>query len=414
MENYKIRDYALAPLGQKKLDWAWQYMSVLRYIAEEKKGAQPFKGYKIALCLHLEAKSACLAIALKDLGAEVAICGSNPLSTQDDVCAAMVANGLHVFSHHDMTQEEYDGYMRDVLATNPNIVIDDGGDMVAMILKEFPSLAKNVLGGCEETTSGIKRLAAMEKQGVLPFPMFAVNDANSKHLFDNRYGTGQSTWDAICRTTNLFVAERNVVVAGYGYCGKGVAKRAAGLGARVYVTELDPHKALEAMMDGFHVVDMEEASKIGDIFVTVTGNINVITARHFKNMKDGVLLANAGHFDVEISKGDLATLAAKIYDSRGNVTTYEMPDGRKLHLLGEGRLVNLAAGDGHPVEIMDMSFAMQLLAAEYFTSHKLPTALHKVPKELDDLVAHYKLKSMGLKLEQLTPEQEAYMNSWTE
>ncbi len=414
MENYKIKDISLAESGQKKLDWAWQYMSVLRFITEEKKKNQPFKGYRIALCLHLEAKSACLALALKNLGADAAICGSNPLSTQDDVCAAMAANGLHVFSHHDMTQEEYNSYMRDVLATNPNIVIDDGGDMVAMILKEFPELAKNVLGGCEETTTGIKRLAAMEKQGVLPFPMFAVNDANSKHLFDNRYGTGQSTWDAICRTTNLFVAQSNVVVAGYGYCGKGTAKRAAGLGARVYVTELDPHKALEAMMDGFHVVDMEQASKIGDIFITVTGNINVITERHFKNMKDGVLLANAGHFDIEISKPDLEKLAAKIYESRNNITTYEMPDGRRLHLLGEGRLVNLAAGDGHPVEIMDMSFAMQLLAAEYFTKNKMPVALHKVPKELDDMVSLYKLKSMGLKLEILTTEQEAYMNSWAE
>ncbi|HIT03948.1 MAG TPA: adenosylhomocysteinase, partial [Candidatus Caccocola faecipullorum] len=279
---------------------------------------------------------------------------------------------------------------------------------------ERRDLIKNIMGGCEETTTGIKRLRAMANEGVLPFPMLAVNDAQSKHLFDNRYGTGQSVWDAILRTTNLIVAGKNVVVAGYGWCGKGTAKRAAGLGARVIVVEVDPHKALEALMDGFEVMNMNDAAKLGDVFVSVTGNTKVIRREHFEVMKDGVLLANAGHFDVEVYVPDLKEMAKEVRQSRDNIDTYVMDDGRRLHLLGEGRLVNLAAGDGHPVEIMDLSFAMQLLSALYISTHKLEPGLYNVPEELDRRIAELKLESLGITIEKLTPEQEEYMASWRE
>ena len=283
-----------------------------------------------------------------------------------------------------------------------------------MVIEERRDLIKNIMGGCEETTTGIKRLRAMANEGVLPFPMLAVNDAQSKHLFDNRYGTGQSVWDAILRTTNLIVAGKNVVVAGYGWCGRGTAKRAAGLGARVIVVEVDPHKALEALMDGFEVMNMNDAAKLGDVFVSVTGNTKVIRREHFEVMKDGVLLANAGHFDVEVYVPDLKEMAKEVRQSRDNIDTYVMPDGRRLHLLGEGRLVNLAAGDGHPVEIMDLSFAMQLLSALYISTHKLEPGLYNVPEELDRRIAELKLESLGITIEKLTPEQEEYMASWRE
>ena len=371
-------------------------------------------GGGVGTCLHLEAKTACLLKVLHQLGATVVTAGSNPLSTQDPICAALVEEGVHVFSRRGMSAEEYSDNIREMLKWDPQVIIDDGGDVVSMVIEERRDLVKNIMGGCEETTTGIKRLRAMANEGVLPFPMLAVNDAQSKHLFDNRYGTGQSVWDAILRTTNLIVAGKNVVVAGYGWCGKGTAKRAAGLGARVIVVEVDPHKALEALMDGFEVMNMNDAAKLGDVFVSVTGNTKVIRREHFEVMKDGVLLANAGHFDVEVYVPDLKEMAKEVRQSRDNIDTYVMPDGRRLHLLGEGRLVNLAAGDGHPVEIMDLSFAMQLLSALYISTHKLEPGLYNVPEELDRRIAELKLESLGITIEKLTPEQEEYMASWRE
>ena len=410
----KIADKSLAPEGRRRIDWAWQYMPVLRLASEKWSAAKPLAGHTIAACLHLEAKTACLLKVLKALGAEVAAAGSNPLSTQDPVCAALAEDGVHVFSRRGMSAEEYDENLGLALDWNPDIIIDDGGDLVAMLAEKRRELIPAILGGCEETTTGIKRLRAMEKEKLLPFPMLAVNDAKSKHLFDNRYGTGQSVWDAILRTTNLVVAGKNVVVCGYGWCGKGVAKRAMGLGAKVIVVEADPHCALEALMDGCEIMDMDQASSAGDVFITVTGDIKVIRREHFVKMKDGAILCNAGHFDVEVYLPDLKALAVEKKDTRTNVETYVMPNGSRLHLLGEGRLVNLAAGDGHPVEIMDMSFAMQLLSAIYIAEHKLDTALYNVPEELDKTIAELKLESLGLKLEILTDEQKRYLADWRE
>lgn len=412
--EFKIADLSLAPEGRRRLEWAWEYMPVLKLIAEKEKERKPLDGIVIGACLHLEAKTGCLVRVLRMLGATVVAAGSNPLSTQDAVCAAMVEEGAHVFSRRGMTPEEYTENLREILKWDPQIIIDDGGDVVSMIIEERRDLIKNIMGGCEETTTGIKRLKAMAAEGVLPFPMMAVNDAQSKHLFDNRYGTGQSVWDAILRTTNLIVAGKNVVVAGYGWCGKGASKRAAGLGARVIVVEVDPHRALEALMDGFEVMDMNEAAKLGDVFVSVTGNTKVIRREHFEKMKDGVLLANAGHFDVEVYVPDLRELAVETRQTRDNIETFVTADGRRLHLLGEGRLVNLAAGDGHPVEIMDLSFAMQLLSAVYISEHKLAPGLYSVPDELDKKVAELKLESLGITIEKLTAEQEEYMASWRE
>ena len=415
MKNeFKIADIKLAPEGHRRIDWAWQYMPVLRLIAEKESSNQPLAGLVIGTCLHLEAKTACLLKVMRALGATVVTAGSNPLSTQDPVCAALVEDGVHVFSRRGMSSEEYNENLREILKWDPSVIIDDGGDVVSMIINERRDLIPQILGGCEETTTGIKRLRAMAAEGVLPFPMLAVNDAQSKHLFDNRYGTGQSVWDAITRTTNLIVAGKNVVVAGYGWCGKGTARRASGLGAKVIVVEVDPHRALEALMDGHAVMDMESASKIGDIFVSVTGNTKVIRKEHFANMKDGVLLCNAGHFDVEVYVPDLKELAVDTKQSRDNIDTYILADGRRLHLLGEGRLVNLAAGDGHPVEIMDLSFAMQLLSAIYISRTKLEPGLYNVPEELDKNIAELKLESLGIKIETLTNEQVEYLASWRE
>ncbi len=410
----KIADKSLAPEGRRRIDWAWQYMPVLRLASEKWSASKPLAGHTIAACLHLEAKTACLLKVLKALGAEVAAAGSNPLSTQDPVCAALAEDGVHVFSRRGMSAEEYDENLGLALDWNPDIIIDDGGDLVAMLAEKRRELIPAILGGCEETTTGIKRLRAMEKEKLLPFPMLAVNDAKSKHLFDNRYGTGQSVWDAILRTTNLVVAGKNVVVCGYGWCGKGVAKRAMGLGAKVIVVEADPHCALEALMDGCEIMDMDQASSAGDVFITVTGDIKVIRREHFVKMKDGAILCNAGHFDVEVYLPDLKALAVEKKDTRTNIETYVMPNGNRLHLLGEGRLVNLAAGDGHPVEIMDMSFAMQLLSAIYIAEHKLDTALYNVPEELDKTIAELKLESLGLRLEILTDEQKRYLADWRE
>ena len=413
MVDYIIADINLAPLGQKKIDWAWQSMPVLKHMESKYAKDQPFKGAVITACLHLEAKTACLLLLLHRLGAVVSACGSNPLSTQDDVCAALAKGGVHVFSHRGMDSDSYTNYIRDALSNKPNVIIDDGADVVALIHSERQDLIPGILGGSEETTSGIQRLKAMVEQGILMFPMISVNDADSKHLFDNRYGTGQSVWDGIVRTTNNVIAGKKVVVAGYGWCGKGVAKRAAGLGARVIVTEIDPHRAAEALMDGFDVMDMNAAAPIGDIFVTVTGNTKVIRKEHYEKMKDGVILGNAGHFDIEVWKPDLEAMTLKMEYLKPNIDTYVLKDGRKINILGEGRLVNLACADGHPIEIMDLSFALQLESAlRVYKGEKMKPALYDVPVETDKAVMIAMLAAWGISLEVLTPEQEEYIKSW--
>jgi len=415
MPDFEVKDINLAERGQKKIDWAWQYMPSMQFLYNKYKAEQPFKGAVIAACLHLEAKTANLLITLTKLGATVAACGSNPLSTQDDICAALAKNGVHVYSHRGMNTEEYFSYVRKVLNYKPNVIIDDGADVVATVHKEMPELIPNILGGSEETTSGVKRLKAMHAQGVLKFPMIDVNDALSKYLFDNRYGTGQSVWDGFIRTTNMVVAGKTVVIAGYGWCGRGAAMRAAGFGAHVVVTEIDPHKACEALMDGFRVMSMEEAAKIGDIFLTFTGNIHVIRREHFEKMKNGVVLGNAGHFDVEISKPDLEALSDHVEHLRDNIDTYVMKDGRRINLLGEGRLTNLACADGHPIEIMDLSFSLQLESALYtYTHEKRETGLYPVALETDRAVMESKLAALGIEIDSMTPEQVEYMKSWQE
>lgn len=411
----EIRDITLASNGEKKIRWAQRYMPLLRGIEEDFKRDQPFKWVKMAASLHLEAKSAVLCRVLMSGGAQLRITGCNPLSTQDDVVAALVDGGAEVYSWYNCTQEEYDRHLRKALEFGPNIIIDDGGDLVSMLHREMPELMDNVIGGCEETTTGIIRLKAMEREGALKFPMVDVNDARCKHFFDNRYGTGQSVWDGINRATNLVVAGKNVVVAGYGWCGRGIAMRAKGLGARVTVTEIDPVKALEAMMDGYNVMPMDEAAAIGDVFVTATGCCDVITERHFKNMRDGAILCNGGHFNVEVDVDWLEKNAVETSDGRTSVTRgYKLSDGRTLFVLAEGRLVNLASGDGHPVEIMDMSFAIQALAARYLAEHRehLEPRVLSVPDEIDYDVAKRRLAASNMKTDVLTEKQERYLNSW--
>ncbi len=414
--NYKIADLSLAPSGCAKMDWAWRAMPVLNALKNRYAAAQPLRGVRLTACLHLEAKTACLLRTFKELGAEVCAAGSNPLSTQDDICAALVESGVSVFSRHGMSGEEYHGYLRDALAFGPSVIADDGADLVATVLDEMRGLIPGIKGASEETTSGVKRLKAMEAQGILPFPVISVNDAHSKYLFDNRYGTGQSVWDGFMRTTNILVAGKTVVVAGYGWCGRGAAMRARALGARVVVTELDPHRAFEAVMDGNEVMTMAQAAPIGDIFLTFTGNTHVIRAEHFKLMKDNAVMGNAGHFDVEIDKNALAALAVSRAPARTNIETFTMSDGRRLNLLGEGRLVNLACGDGHPIEIMDLSFALQLECALHVNAHgrDLKPGLMNVPSEIDAGVMETKLASMGISLDQMTDEQRAYMADWRE
>ncbi|WP_367340921.1 adenosylhomocysteinase [Aminivibrio sp.] len=412
--DYKIADRALAPSGEKKIRWAKQYMPVLRLLEEKYRKEQPLAGTVISACLHLEAKTACLLILLKDLGAKVTAAGSNPLSTQDDICAALVENGVSVFSRHGMTTEEYFENVRSALSVKPNIIVDDGADLVATVHSEMRDLLPGIRGGSEETTSGVKRLKSMAGEGVLAFPMISVNDAHSKYLFDNRYGTGQSVMDGILRTTNMLVAGKNVVIAGYGWCGRGVAMRASAMGARVIVTEIDPHRAFEALMDGYEVASMDDAASRGDIFLTLTGNTRVIRREHFGKMKDGVLLGNAGHFDVEICKPDLLDLSSSVEETRPGVETYTLKDGRRIHLLGEGRLVNLACADGHPIEIMDLSFALQLESAVFLAKNSLKPGLYDVPEAIDRAVMEAKLASLHIRLDRMTPEQEEYMKSWVE
>ena len=406
-----VVDLTLAPEGEKKIAWVERNMPLLRDISVDFQKDQPFKGLKITLSVHLEAKTAYLCRVLARGGAEMYVTGSNPLSTQDDVAAALAAGGLEVFAHHGCTMEQYEADLRAALRCGPNIVIDDGGDLVHLLHTELTELLPGVIGGCEETTTGIHRLKQMDREGKLRFPMVMVNDADCKHLFDNRYGTGQSVWDGINRTSNLIVAGKYVVVAGYGWCGKGVAMRAKGLGAKVIVTEVDPVRAIEAHMDGFQVMPMDAAAPLGDIFVTVTGCAGVIRKEHFLTMKDGAILSNAGHFDVEVDMAGLQGLAFENYEARKNIQGYRLPNGKTVFVIAEGRLVNIAAGDGHPAEIMDMSFAIQARSAQFLAQNRgrLRPGVIPVPPEIDQAVAFQKLKTLGISIDTLSQAQKEYL-----
>lgn len=414
MAQSLIRNPKLAPEGQQKIEWVAAHMPVLNAVREDFLRERPFKGVRIALSIHLEAKTAYLALVLKDGGAEVAATGSNPLSTRDDIAAALAAAGVRVCAWYNPTPEEYHRHLVETLRINPHLVIDDGGDLVHLLHTDLRELSGGVIGGCEETTTGVLRLQALERAGRLLFPMVAVNNARTKYLFDNRYGTGESVWAGIMRTTNLLVAGKTVVVFGYGWCGKGVSLRAKGLGAKVIVCEVEPVKAIEAVMDGFEVLPSLAAAERGDIFITTTGCRDVLRAEHFSRMKDRALLANAGHFNVEISLPDLERVAASRRPVRANIEEFRLPDGRRLYLLAEGRLVNLAAGDGHPAEIMDLSFALQALSAWYVLreGRGLERRVYPVPAAVDVRVAELKLSSLGIEIDRLTPEQEAYLRSW--
>lgn len=409
--QFMIRDIKLAPQGHDKINWVKEHMPVLNILNAELSQTKPLLGKKLVVTMHLEAKTAYLALVLQNAGASVTVTGSNPLSTQDDVAAALVERGITVFAWYNTTSEEYEHFLHKALDTKPDIIVDDGGDLVSLLHGERSELAGNILGGTEETTTGVLRLKALVAEGRLKFPMMAVNDAYCKYLFDNRYGTGQSTWDGIMRTTNLTVTGKTVVVAGYGWCGKGVAMRAKGLGANVIVTEINPIKAIEAVFDGFRVMPMEEAARHGDIFITLTGCKDVIRREQFEVMKSGAIMANAGHFDVEINKKNLADVAASKRVVRKNIEEFVMVDGRKVYLLAEGRLVNLAAGDGHPTEIMDLSFALQALAVlQILNNHQtMGKEVYKVSDELNARVAELKLQAMGMKIDALTSEQSSYL-----
>ena len=409
-----VKDMSLAPSGQRKIDWVRSFMPALSQIEARFAREKPFSGLRAAVSVHLEAKTANLALVLQEGGAKVYLTGCNPLSTQDDVAAAVAQRGVETFGLHGVTPEQYEDLLCETLKCHPHIVIDDGGDLVGLLTGRCKEYADCVIGGCEETTTGILRLRAREQAGTMPFPMMAVNDAKAKHYYDNKYGTGQSVWDGIMHTTNLIVAGKTVVVAGYGWCGSGIALRAKGMGAEVIVTEIDPFKALDATMNGFRVMPMDQAAPLGDIFVTVTGCKDVIVPRHFESMKDNVLLANAGHFDCEVAVAALREMAVKAETRRENIVGYTLPNGRTLNVLAEGRLVNLAAGNGHPAEIMDMSFAVQALALEWLVKHRdtLEKKLYRVPDEIDDQIGRVKLAAMGLSIDALTPEQEEYLNGW--
>lgn len=407
---YEIRDISLAPSGERKIKWVARNMPILNKIAADFAETKPLAGLKVALSVHMEAKTAYLCRVMEMGGAEMHVTGCNPLSTQDDVAAAVAAGGIDVHAWHGSTEEEYEQHLCAVLSCKPNIIIDDGGDLINLMHTKFRDNIPEVIGGCEETTTGIHRLRAMAAAGELMFPMVMVNEADCKHLFDNRYGTGQSVWDGINRTTNLIVAGKNVVVAGYGWCGKGVAMRAKGMGARVIITEINPVRAIEAVMDGFEVMSMEEASHCGDMFVTVTGCCDIITKEHFSNMRDGAIMCNAGHFNLEIALDDLADIATERYEARNNIEGFVMPSGKTLFVLAEGRLVNLASGDGHPAEIMDMSFAIQALCTAYLAANRnLPAGVVPVPEEIDNKVAMTKLETMGITIDALTAEQKKYL-----
>ena len=409
-----IKDIKLAKSGHDKINWVRSYMPILNQINKEFSETKPFAGKRIAMSIHLEAKTAYLAMTLAAGGAEVSVTGCNPLSTQDDVAAALAELGFEVNAWRGVTDSEYEEHLKKTLSCCPDVMIDDGGDLTQLLHGECREYGKNLIGGCEETTTGIHRLFARQAAGALDYTMIDVNDADCKHLFDNRYGTGQSTLDGIMNPTNLIIAGKTVVVSGYGWCGKGVAMRAKGMGANVIVTEIDPVKGIEAVMDGFRVMSMNEACALGDLFITVTGCRDVIRAEHFDKMKDGALLANSGHFDVEIDKQALAAKAVEVWERKPNITGYRMPDGRILNLMAEGRLVNLAAGNGHPAEIMDMSFAIQAKSLEYLVKHagQLEKRVYQVPREIDAEVASIKLASLGATLDVLSDAQREYLESY--
>ena len=412
-----IKGLELADLGKKRIEWANQSMKVLQIIRKEFIKNQPLKGIRVSACLHVTAETANLMIALRDGGADVALCASNPLSTQDDVAASLVRDyNIPVFAIKGEDNDSYYSHIMAAIDHKPQFTMDDGADLVSILHTKRKAELANVLGGTEETTTGVIRLRAMAKDGVLPYPIIAVNDADTKHLFDNRYGTGQSTIDGIIRATNFLLAGSKFVVAGYGWCGRGLASRARGAGAEVIVTEIDPTKALEAVMDGFRVMSMEEAAKLGDVFCTVTGNKNVLAKQHFEHMKDGAIISNSGHFNVEIDIPSLEKLSSSKRTTREFVEEYTMKDGRRINLLGEGRLINLAAAEGHPASVMDMSFADQALSAEYMVKNhaSLEKKVYIVPVDLDKRVAKLKLESMGIKIDRLTSEQEEYLASWSE
>ena len=412
-----IKNIDLADLGRKRLDFANQSMKVLQIIRKEFIKNQPLKGIRISACLHVTAETGNLAVCLRDGGAEVALCASNPLSTQDDIAACLVREfGIPVFAIKGEDNDTYYSHITAALDHKPHITMDDGADLVSTVLTKRLDVADDIIGGTEETTTGVIRLRAMAKEGVLRYPIIAVNDAATKHLFDNRYGTGQSTVDGVVLATNILLAGSKFVVAGYGWCGRGLAMRARGLGAEVIVTEVDPTRALEAVMDGNRVMSMVEAAKLGDVFVTVTGDKNVLAREHFELMKDGAIVANSGHFNVEIDIPALERMSSSKRTTRPFVEEYSLKDGRKINLLGEGRLINLAAAEGHPAAVMDMSFANQALSVEYLTKNynQLQRLVYAVPEELDKRVARMKLESMGIKIDRLTPEQEEYLASWSE
>jgi adenosylhomocysteinase len=412
-----IKGLELADLGKKRIEWANQSMKVLQIIRKEFIKNQPLKGIRISACLHVTAETANLMIALRDGGADVALCASNPLSTQDDVAASLVRDyNIPVFAIKGEDNESYYSHIMAAIDHKPQFTMDDGADLVSILHTKRKAELANVIGGTEETTTGVIRLRAMAKEGVLPYPIIAVNDADTKHLFDNRYGTGQSTIDGIIRATNFLLAGSKFVVAGYGWCGRGLASRARGAGAEVIITEIDPTKALEAVMDGFRVMSMEEAAKIGDVFCTVTGNKNVLAKQHFELMKDGAIISNSGHFNVEIDIPSLEKLSSSKRATRNFVDEYTMKDGRRINLLGEGRLINLAAAEGHPASVMDMSFADQALSCDYMVKNhaSLEKKVYTVPVELDKRVAKLKLESLGIKIDRLTSEQEEYLASWSE
>lgn len=413
MKQYEIRDIALAPSGHQKIQWVKNNMPLLAGLEEEFKKNKPFEGIKVSLSVHLEAKTAYLCLVLAAGGAQMSVTGSNSLSTQDDIAAALADAGLKVYAYHGATDEEYNRHIEMCLEHKPNIIIDDGGDLVGLLHNERPDLATEVWGGCEETTTGVIRLQAMENEGILKFPMVAVNDAQCKHLFDNRYGTGQSVWDSIMRNTNLIIASKTVVVIGYGWCSRGIAMRAASLGAKVIVTEIDPVKAIEARMDGFDVMKMEQAAPYGDIFVTATGCKHTITVAHMRAMKDRAILANAGHFNVEIDMAGLEAAADEMMETRKNIMGYRLGE-KWINVIAEGKLVNIAAADGHPAEIMDMSFAVQALSAMYIKDNykNLENKVIDVSAEIDDVVARRKLAAWDIEIDALTEDQEKYLNSW--
>ncbi len=412
-----VKDIALAEQGKRRIEWANQHMPVLQLIRKRFIKEQPLKGVRLSACLHVTSETANLAIALRDGGAEVVLCGSNPLSTQDDVAASLVRDyGIPTYAIKGEDNDTYYSHIAAAIDHKPQITMDDGADLVTTLVTKHPELVGNVIGGTEETTTGVIRLRAMAKDGTLKYPVVAVNDAMTKHFFDNRYGTGQSTLDGVIRATNLLLAGLKVVVAGYGWCGRGVSMRAKGLGADVIVTEINPTKAIEAVMDGFRVMPMNEAAKIGDVFVTVTGNKSVIAQEHFEKMKDGAVVSNSGHFNVEIDIPALERLSSGKKIARPFVDEYTTKDGRRIYLLGDGRLINLAAAEGHPASVMDMSFANQALAAEYMTKHskELKNQVYAVPEHLDQQIAKLKLDSMNVTIDKLTPEQEHYLASWNE